>query len=157
MLLFDGLASTATSRARRGDKANPRFVAHTSASVRSSLRSRPTSTRNRARQCTCEREQYRTFRERNDRASFPHNMAARIHNECFRRQQRFDLIEQESALFTARKQARRCLFRTSHASSTSAVSAGIRALCAASSARVSAERAAFVRIRRIAIPATTSS
>jgi hypothetical protein len=41
--------------------------------------------------------------------------------------------------------------------STSAVSAGIRAWRAARSARASAARAAFVRRRRIAIPATTSS
>ena len=40
---------------------------------------------------------------------------------------------------------------------TSDVSAGIRAWRAACSARASAARAAFVRRRRIAIPATTSS
>ncbi len=44
-----GRASTTTSRARRGASAKPRFVALTSASVRSTVRSRPTSTRNRAR------------------------------------------------------------------------------------------------------------
>src|SRR5262249_43478145 len=40
---------TATSRARRGARANPRFVALTPATARSAARSRPTSTRNRAR------------------------------------------------------------------------------------------------------------
>ena len=44
-----GSASTTTSRARRGASAKPRFVAVTSARVRSALRSRPTSTRRRAR------------------------------------------------------------------------------------------------------------
>src|SRR5262249_4084112 len=48
-------------------------------------------------------------------------------------------------------------FRTSDALSTSAVSAGIWASRAARSARASAARAVFVRRRRIAIPATTSS
>src|SRR5439155_24079195 len=49
------------------------------------------------------------------------------------------------------------VFRTRNALSTSAVSAGIRARRAARSARASAARASFVRRRRIAIPATTSS
>src|SRR5712672_1530192 len=49
------------------------------------------------------------------------------------------------------------VFRTRDALSTSAVSGGIRAWRAAHSARASAARAAFVRRRRIAIPATTSS
>ena len=44
-----GRASTTRSRARRGAIANPSFVALTAASGRSSVRSRPTSTRNRAR------------------------------------------------------------------------------------------------------------
>jgi hypothetical protein len=44
-----GGASTTTLRARRGASAKPRVVAFTSASVRSLTRSRPTSTRNRAR------------------------------------------------------------------------------------------------------------
>ena len=46
---------------------------------------------------------------------------------------------------------------TRHALSTSAASAGMRASRAARSARASAARAAFVRRRRIAMPATTSS
>src|SRR5919198_2244739 len=49
------------------------------------------------------------------------------------------------------------VLRTRDALSTSAVSAGMRASRAARSARASAARAAFVRRRRIAIPATTSS
>ena len=49
------------------------------------------------------------------------------------------------------------MFSTSDALSTSAVSAGMPAWRAARSARASAARAAFVRSRRIAIPATTSS
>ena len=44
-----GRASTTTSRARRGTSANPCFVALTPASIRSALRSRPISTRNRPR------------------------------------------------------------------------------------------------------------
>ena len=44
-----GGASTTTSRARRGASTKPWLVALTSASARSSTRSRPTSTRNRAR------------------------------------------------------------------------------------------------------------
>jgi hypothetical protein len=49
------------------------------------------------------------------------------------------------------------VLRTSDALSTSAVSAGIRAARAARPARASAARAAFVRRRRSAIPAPTSS
>ncbi len=56
-----------------------------------------------------------------------------------------------------RSGAPRACSRTRDALSTSAVSAGIPASRAACSARASAARAAFVRSRRIAIPATTSS
>ena len=103
-----GGASTTTSRARRGISAKPCFVALTSASVRSSTRSRPTSTRNRARcdssacfarkararsvllgtsagpglaQRACEREQYRARRERDHRACVTHDITARVHDE----------------------------------------------------------------------------
>jgi hypothetical protein len=106
-----GRASTTTSRARRGTNLNPRFVALTPASVRRSLRSRPTSTRKRARcdssprvecpreerapryvsgprfaQRTCEREQHRTPCERDHRACVAHDITARVYDERPRRE-----------------------------------------------------------------------
>src|SRR5439155_11831603 len=98
-----------------------------------------------------EREQHRTPGERDRLACVTHDMTAGVDHECVPRQQRFDLLEQEKSLLATRHQAR------SGAPSTSAVRAGIRAWRAARSARASAARAAFVRRRRMAIPATTSS
>ncbi len=57
-------------------------------------------------QHACEREQHRTPCERDLRACVTHNIAARVHDERFRRQQRFDLLEQEKSLLATRNQAR---------------------------------------------------
>ena len=86
-----------------------------------------------------------------------HGMAARVHDERIRGQQRFDLLEQEgrSPPFAIKRAAG--AFSTSAALATSAVSAGIRASLAARPARSSAARAVFVRSRRTAIPALASS
>ena len=72
-------------------------------------------------QRACEREQHRTPGERDRLACVTHNMTAGVDHECVRRQQRFDLLEQEKSLLATRHQAR------SGAPSTSAVRAGIRA------------------------------
>ena len=103
-----GGASTTTSPARRGANANPRVVALTLASDRSSARSRPISTRKRARcdssallrtecsldervprhvtgprfaESTREREQNRTPCERDRRIRAAHDITARVHDE----------------------------------------------------------------------------
>src|SRR5213083_2668882 len=179
-----GGASTTTSRARRGTSANPRFVALTSASVRSTVRSRPTSTRNRARY-----DSSASF-ARNARAtSVPRgtspghaspsarasaNNTGRLASETTVRASRTtrrhasttNAFDASNASTSSSRRSRSSplvirraagVFRTRSAPSTSAVRAGIRAWRAARSARASAARAAFVRRRRIAIPATTSS
>ena len=129
-----GRASTTTSLARRGTSANPRFVALTPASVRSAVRSRPIFDSQpcamrfigvlcsecprderaprhvsgpRLAQRACEREQHRTPCERDHRACVTHDMAARVHDERPRRQQRFNILEQEESLVATRNQARR--------------------------------------------------
>ena len=85
-------------------------------------------------------------------------MTAGVHDERLRRQQRFDILEQQRALLAPRDQARRRRVQDERdALSTSAVSAGMPASRAARSARASAARAVLVCRRRIAIPATTSS
>ena len=127
-----GGASTTISRARRGTSVRPRFVALTSAIVRSSTRSRPTrpatapeAIRPRASrgrparggcfsahpasdfaQRACQREQYRTRRERDHHTSIPHEVAARIDDKGPGGQKRFDHLEQEGALLPARYHAR---------------------------------------------------
>ena len=53
-----------------------------------------------------EREQYRTRRERDHRACVPHDIAACVHDERPRPQQRFYLLEQEGTLLSTRNQAR---------------------------------------------------
>ena len=58
-------------------------------------------------QRACEREQYRSSRERNDHAWVTYDMTARVHDQRFRRQQRFDLFEQQEPDLAARNQARR--------------------------------------------------
>ena len=57
-------------------------------------------------QRACEREQHRTLGERHHRACTAHDMTARVHDESVRRQQRFDLLEQEESLPAIRDQAR---------------------------------------------------
>src|SRR3989449_7941685 len=57
-------------------------------------------------QRACEREQHRTPRERDHLACVTHGVTARVHDECARRQQRFDLLEQEEPLLAPRNQAR---------------------------------------------------
>ncbi|MNC84784.1 hypothetical protein D3C83_03520 [compost metagenome] len=54
-----------------------------------------------------EREQYRTPCERDHRACLAHDMTACVHDERFRRQQRFDFLEQKESLLATRNQARR--------------------------------------------------
>ena len=54
-----------------------------------------------------EREQHRARRERDRRARVAHDMTARIDDERLRREQRFDLVEQQQPLLAARDQARR--------------------------------------------------
>ena len=109
-------------------------------------------------QRACEREQHRTPRERD-------HLALRAARRDGRRPPR--MLSRPAALRLLRASGgalRHCqisraagVFRTLSALSTSAVSAGMRAWRAASSARASAARASFVRRRRIAIPASTSS
>jgi hypothetical protein len=95
MLLFDGRASTTTLPARRGASANPRFVAARVASGRSTARSRPTSTRNRAR---CDSSARFAPKARATSVSSPHLPAtprpARVR-------------EQDEPLLATRDQARR--------------------------------------------------
>ena len=105
-----------------------------------------------------EREQHRTRRERDRRASGAHDVTAGVDDEGARRQQRFDLVEQEQSLLAARNQA--CRRRVQHARRSSRPprsAPGCRPAARRASARASAARAAFVRRRRIAMPATTSS
>ena len=85
-------------------------------------------------------------------------MAARVDDERSGRQQRFDLFEQEQALLAMRNQARRGRVQDCGRAfdlRRQRRDAGLRARRC--SARASAARAALVRRRRIAIPATTSS
>jgi hypothetical protein len=161
--------------------ANPRFVALTPASVRSTVRSRPTSTRNRARcdssasfapnaaQRACPSARLRvTLRPARVRArTTPDALRARPpcvrharHNGTRPRRVPSTSVALQHPRAGGRSSPRAIrraagVLRTRDALSTSAVSAG-RAWRAARSARASA-RAAFVRRRRIAIPATTSS
>src|SRR5713101_2870010 len=58
-------------------------------------------------QRACEREQHRTPCERDHRECVTHDMTARVDDERFRSQQRFDLFEQEESLLATRNQARR--------------------------------------------------
>src|SRR6195256_1668133 len=62
--------------------------------------------RPRLAQRACEREQHRTLCERDHLAFATHDMTASVHDECFRRKQRFDLLEQEESLLATRDQAR---------------------------------------------------
>ena len=179
-----GGASTTTSGARRGVSANPRCVALTSASVRSSTRSRPTSTRNRARcdssaaslgrhgpaACSWTRLRARLHPVRAQARTVP--AASRAKPPCLRLARHCGMRPRRApptpaALRPPRAGAGRSsprairraagVVRTRDALSTSAVSAGMSAASAACLARASAARAALVRSRRIAIPATTSS
>ena len=120
-------------RSRRGASAKPRVVALTLASARSSARSRPISTRSRARcdssACVApnaramqrvarhvagprlaerprEREQHRPRGERDHRACVAHRVTAGVDDQRLRRQQRLDLVEPERALLAAGDQAR---------------------------------------------------
>jgi hypothetical protein len=134
MLLSTGRASTTTSRARRGASAKPRFVALTSASVRSSSREaarfRPATARDaihrrasrgrRARRAcllgtspghaspSARASANNTGRVASE-TTVPRRArhAAGVHDERFRRQQRFDLLEQQEPLLATRNQARR--------------------------------------------------
>ena len=180
-----GGASTTTSLARRGDSAKPRFVALTSASVRSSARSRPISTRNRARcdssaclppegardqrfprhvagprfsQRASQCEQHRTRRERNHRVPGHARHCGRHPPPAPPTPAALRPLQAGAgAPRHARSGAPRACSATRDALSTSAVSAGISASRAARSARASAARAVLIRSRRIAMPATTSS
>ena len=58
-------------------------------------------------QLACEHEQHRAPCERDHRACVTHDITARVHDECLRRQQRFDILEQEEPLLATRDQARR--------------------------------------------------
>ena len=78
-------------------------------------------------------------------AATAHDIAAGVDDQRLRRQQRLDLVEQQRTLFAACDQPRRGRCRARERPvSTSAISAGMRAPRAASSARASASRAAFV-------------
>ena len=57
-------------------------------------------------QRACERELHRTLCERDHLAFVTHDMTVSVHDECFRRQQRFDLLEQEESFLSTRNQAR---------------------------------------------------
>ena len=180
-----GGASTTTSRAPRGASAKPRFVALTSASVRSvraqppDLDPQPGAMRfigvlrpEGAREQRVprhvagpgfgeragEREQHRARRERDHRRR-------RRARHCGRRRRRAPPTPAAprprraggAAPRRARSGAPPACPGRGDALSTSAVSAGMPASRAARSARASAARAGFVRRRRIAMPATTSS
>ena len=58
-------------------------------------------------QRTGQREQDRARRERNHRVGVAHDIAARVHDQRSRLQQRLDFVEQKRALFAARDQPRR--------------------------------------------------
>src|SRR5579884_3851433 len=179
-----GRASTTTSPARRGASANPRFVALTPASVRSAPRSRPTSTRNRAR-CDSSANFPPNARassaplgtssgQASPSARASANNTGRLASEitvCASRTtwrhasttSAFDSSNASTSSSRRRRSSPRAIrrvagvLRTRDALSTSAVSAGMPAMRATRSARASAARAVFVRRRRIAIPATVSS
>jgi hypothetical protein len=184
MPLLDGRASTTTSLApaRRQREAALRR-AHP-ASAPSTARSRPISTRSRARcdssaclprrparrarrairprpglgQRAGEREQHRPRRER-DRgvARVAHGIAARIDDQRRRALQRLDLLEQQRALLAIGNQPRRRRVQQPAERCRPPPSApGMRARRAACGP-ASAARAAFVWRRRMAMPATTSS
>ena len=104
-----------------------------------------------------EREQHRTRCERDHRACVAHDVTARVDDERLRRQQRFDLIEQEGRSSPRAIRRAAGVSRTRDALSTSAVSAGIPA-CARGTLGPGERVARRLRPqRRIAIPATTSS
>jgi hypothetical protein len=71
------------------DESIPRYV------VRPRFRKRP-----------CKREQHWTPRERDHHACVTHHTPTGVHDECLRRQQRFDLLEQEGSLLAIRNQTR---------------------------------------------------
>ena len=120
------------ARARGAPARSPRFVAPTRARARSAFRSRPTSTRNRAR-CdssatfapnaratsvsldtspghaspSTRASANRTGRLASETtcAAASHDMTASVNDECLRRQQRLDLLEEEGSLLAIRDQA----------------------------------------------------
>ena len=179
-----GRARTTTSRARQGTSANPRSVAFTSASPRSILRSRPISTRKRAR---CDSSATLALNaskisaalgtsagQASPRARASANRIGRVASDlrasasrtANRHASTTSASDASNASTSVRRRSRsspRAIDRAAGVSSasralcTSAVSAGMFARRAARSASASAARAAFVRRRRIAIPATTSS
>ena len=57
-------------------------------------------------QRACQREQHRTPCQRDHRAFVTHDITAGVHDQRARRQQRFDLLEQEEPLLAARDEAR---------------------------------------------------
>ena len=163
---------------------NPRGVALTPAIGRSTRRSRPTSTRSRAR---CDSSASlppnaratSTSRETSSGQASPSararaNSTGRVASDTTVRPRRTTFRHPSTTkAFDARRSStsprsrgrskplsmRRAagVSRTATAASTSAVSAGMRASRAARPARASAARAAVIRRRRIATPATTSS
>ena len=62
-------------------------------------------------QRTCEGEQHWTLCKRDHRVCVTNAVTIRIHDERFRRQQRFNFLEQERSRLAARKQTRRGLFQ----------------------------------------------
>ena len=178
-----GGANTTISRARSGVSVKPCFVAFTSASVRSASRSRPISTRSRARwdSSACferkararsvflgasagpgfgkrasEREQDRACRERDHQAGVAHDIAAGVHHQA------------SDAKVLRPPQAEEGVPRRSRSGvprSSSSREMRFRPPPSARECRPrvqparprSAARAAFVCRRRIAMPATTSS
>ena len=120
-------------RARGAARARIRASSRARRRARSIVRSRPISTRNRARcdssasfnrnaratsvsrgtsarprfaERAGEREQHRTPGKRDDLAFITHDMTASVDDECFRAEQRFDFLEQEEPLLATRDQAR---------------------------------------------------
>ena len=124
------VSTNSVAASRRSVSANPRFVALTSASVRSILRSRPASTRSPARCDSSASVEPKARAISTSLATSPGHAAqafgqsanstgrvaretalllwrtpgaltAGVHHEGVRRQQRFDLFEQEQSLLTA--------------------------------------------------------
>src|SRR5947207_10833097 len=52
----------------------------------------------------CEREQHRTLCKRHDSVFVTHDMTASVDDECFRREQRFDVLEPQDSLRAIRSE-----------------------------------------------------
>ena len=184
MFLLIGCASTTTSRASRGASTKPRPVALIAAIGRSIARSRAISTLSRARcdsSASFSRKTLATSVSRgtssfqvSPSARTSANNTGRVASEMTLRRWRttcrqasmMNAPEAKSASTSARTRGCSLPLASNRATgvcniasalATSATRAGMPLRCAAVAARASAPRAASVRIRRMAMPATSSS